>query len=264
MSNKRPADVDVKQSIKDIFFTSNRYKLDCSYVIRDGKKHPFAVLCPGGGYQMVCSFIEGKPIAQILNKMGISVFILYYRVKKKALYPAPMDDLAQAVREIHDHAEEFGVDVSCYSIWGGSAGGHLAASFGTDHMGYVKYGLPKPGALVLAYPVVTMQRELTHSGSRNWLLGKAASVEQEKLASVEQHVTAAYPPTYVWCGSGDNVVSPENSKMLAAALKKAGVPVQLDIFSDVGHGVGPGTGTAAEGWIGKAVEFWKQNCDKQG
>ena len=128
--------------------------------------------------------------------MGISVFILYYRVKKKALYPAPMDDLARAVREVHCRAEELCVDVDHYSIWGYSAGGHLAASFGTDNMGYPKYGLPKPGALVLAYPVVTMRKELTHLGSRSWLMGKDVSIEQESFASVEQHITASYPPAY--------------------------------------------------------------------
>lgn len=256
MSSRRPTDVDVKQSVKDIFLTPNRYKLDCTYVLKDGKKHPFALLCPGGGYYMVCSFIEGKPIAKKLNEMGISVFILYYRVKKKALYPAPMDDLAQAVREIHSRAEEFQVDTEHYSVWGGSAGGHLAASFGTDNMGYLKYGLPKPGALVLSYPVVTMRKELTHAGSRDLLLGKTPSKEQEEFASVERHVTAAYPPTYVWCGDADDVVPPENSKMLADALESAGVPVRFDIFPGVGHGIGPGAGTAAEGWVEKAVDFW--------
>lgn len=257
MSGKRPADADVKQSIKDIFFTPNRYMLDCSYVLKDGKKHPFALLCPGGGYHVVCSFIEGKPIAQRLNELGISAFILYYRVKKKALYPGPMDDLAQAVREIHDRAEEFCVDTANYSVWGGSAGGHLAASFGTGNMGYMKYGLPKPGALVLSYPVITMEKRLTHIGSHNWLLGKKASEQQEKFTSVEHHVTSTYPPTYIWCGDSDDVVSPENSKMLIDALKRAGVPVQSDIFSGVGHGIGPGTGTAAEGWLEKAVDFWR-------
>lgn len=256
MSNNRPVDLDIKRAIKDVYFTRNRYKLDCTYVLNDGKKHPFALICPGGGYSMVCSFIEGTPIARILNEMGISAFILYYRVKKKALYPAPMDDLAQAIRYIHSHAKKFRVNTDNYSVWGSSAGGHLAASFGTNNMGYLKYHLPKPGALVLSYPVITMRKELTDAGSHNSLLGKNATTEQENFASVEQHVTATYPPTFVWCGGRDDTVPPENSKMLTAALKGVGVPVQFNIFPDVDHGVGPGTGTSAEGWIRKAVEFW--------
>lgn len=236
--------------------TPNRYKLVDDFVIRDGKKHPFAVLVPGGGYYIVCNFIEGVPIAKKLNAMGISVFIVYYRVKKKALYPAPMDDLAQAVKEIIGHADKYNIQTENYSIWGGSAGGHLAASFGTDHMGYQKYNLPKPGAIVLSYPVITMDKKLTHIGSHDFLIGKNASAEQEAFASVERHVSAGYPATYIWCGDKDSVVPPENTKMMVAALHNANVPVEFDIFPDADHGIGPGTGTSAEGWIEKAVRFW--------
>lgn len=241
----RPADVDVKQSIIDIFLTRNAYKLDDTYVLRDGKEHPFALLCPGGGYYMVCSFIEGKPIAKLLNEKGILVFVLYYRVKEKALYPAPVDDLARAVKEILNRAAEYNVDTANYSVWGGSAGGHLVASFGTNNTGYQKYGLPKSGALVLSYPVISMSKALTHMGSHDLLLGKNVGEELEQLTSVEQHVTADFPPTYVWCGDGDQVVSPENTKILVDALHKAGTPMEYDIFPGVDHGVGPGTGTAA-------------------
>lgn len=261
MSSRRPADVDVLQSVKDIFFAPNRYRLDSSYVIKDGKKHPFAILCPGGGYHMVCNFIEGKPIAQKLNEMGISAFILYYSVKKKARFPAPMDDLARAVKEVLDRADEYKVDTAHYSVWGGSAGGHLAASFGTDNIGYRKYALPKPGALILSYPVITMMDSLTHQGSRDWLLGKGASQQQKEQLSIERHITKAYPPTYVWCGNADDVVPVENTRMLASALEHAGVPFQCDIFPGAGHGIGPGTGTSAEGWIEKAVNFWYSQTD---
>lgn len=255
---QRPADVDVKQSIKDIFFTKNQYQLIDKYVIQDGKKHPFAVLCPGGGYFMVCSFIEGIPVAKKLNQMGISAFIVYYRVKKKASYPAPQDDLARAVREILAKAEQYNIETENYSVWGASAGGHLAGSFGTENMGYQKYGLPKPGALVLSYPVITMDKKLTHLQTHDLLLGKDAAEDQEKFASIEKNVTENYPPTYIWCGDTDEVVSPENTKLLANALNALAVPCKCEIFHEVAHGVGPAAGTAAEGWIEHAVEFWRK------
>lgn len=90
-------DLDKSQRLKNIL-RPNRYKLDDRFVIRDGKTHPFAVVCPGGGYGMVCSFI-----ARRLNEQGISAFIVYYRVRKKARYPNLQDDLARAVSEILDH-----------------------------------------------------------------------------------------------------------------------------------------------------------------
>ena len=160
MAVKKP-DLDQKQKLKDIY-RPNRFALDDRFVLRDGQTHPFAVIVPGGAYAVVCSFIEGTPIARKLNERGISVFIVYYRVRKKGRYPHPQDDLARAVRDILSRAEEYGIEPENYSVWGSSAGGHLAASFGTESMGWATYGLPKPGAIVLSYPVISMDPTLTH------------------------------------------------------------------------------------------------------
>lgn len=253
---KRPADVDIKQSIKDMFFTSNGYKLDTRFVIRDGKKHPVAILAPGGGYAMVCSFIEGVPIARKLNQQGISAVIVYYRVRKKALYPAPMEDLAAGVKEVLAHAGEWNLDVENYSVWGASAGGHLTASFGTQNMGYTQFGLPKPGALVLIYPVISMERSKTHMGSHDNLLGADATEEKEIFASVDRQVTADYPRTFIWCSDDDDTVPPENTRDMVTALNNAGVEAECRIYHGVPHGSGPATGLAAENWINEAVNFW--------
>lgn len=257
----RPVDLDQKQSLKDIF-RPNRYQLDDRFVLRDGKKHPLAVICPGGGYGMVCSFIEGTPLARKLNALGISAFIVYYRVREKARYPQPQDDLAKAVGAILRQAEKYGVETGNYSVWGASAGGHLAASFGTESMGYGKYGLPKPGAIVLSYPVISMRPALTHGDTHDNLLGKHAIRSQEAAASIDEQVTSAYPPCYLWCGEADQTVSPDNTRRMAAALETAGVPFHCEIFPGVDHGVGPGSGTAAEGWIDRAISFWLGQRDK--
>lgn len=238
------------------FWRLNRWKMK-SYLIQDGEKHPFAVICPGGGYGMVCSFLEGEPYARQLNAKGISAFVLYYSVKSKAKCPAPQDDLARAVREILAHSEQWNLDTGNYSIWGSSAGGHLAASFGTKELGYARYDLPAPGALILCYPVVTMG-ELTHAGSRDNFLGKNPSEEMIHKGSIECHIMADYPRTFVWCGTVDSVVSPENSRRLAAALEEAGVSYQFREYPGVDHGVGLGKGTACEGWFEEAIRFWRQ------
>lgn len=250
-----PADLDKKQVFQDLH-RLNRYRLDDRFVLRDGKKHPFAVICPGGGYGVVCSFIEGTPIARKLNERGISAFIVYYRVKGKARYPHPQDDLARVVREILRRAEEYRIEAENYSVWGSSAGGHLAASFGTESMGWRKYGLPRPGAVVLLYPVISMDPSLTHAGTHDNLLGRHATLAMERDTSVDLQVTAEYPPCYLWCGEADTLVDPENTRRMAAALEHAGVPYRCEIFPGVEHGVGPGTGTAAAGWIDRAADFW--------
>ena len=226
------------------------------YVLRDGEKHPFALICPGGGYEMVCSFVEGVPYAKKLNELGYSAFVLYYRCGKKAAFPAPQDDLAKALQDILSRAEELNLDTEGYSVWGSSAGGHVAASFGTESMGYAHYKLPKPGALVLTYPVVTMG-DLTHAGSRKNLLGESPNQQQVDLTSVEKQVTPNYPPTFLWCGDADKVVPPENSRMLDQALAANGVPHQFIEYPGVDHGVGLGKGLACETWFNHAVAFWR-------
>ena len=251
-----PADLDKLQAVRDVFFAPKHMCVDTRFVIRDGKRHPFAVICPGGGYYMVCSFIEGVPIAKKLNEKGISAFIVYYRVRENAHYPAPQADLAAAIRGILKRKDRYMLDTDNYSVWGSSAGGHLAASFGLANLGYRHFGLPKPGTMVLSYPVISMKKELTHMGSHDNLIGADASAETETLMSIDEQVTADYPPTYIWCGDADKTDPPENTKNMAAALEASGVPVSCEIFPGVDHGVGPGTGTAAEGWLDRAVDFW--------
>lgn len=249
---KRP----IAMKIREFFDTyrKNEYKI-VPYLIKDGKKHPVAIVCPGGGYRRVCNFIEGYPFAKELNKMGIHAIVVYYRVRNLAAYPNPQDDLARAVREVHEHAEEWNLDMSDYSVWGSSAGGHLAASFGTERMGYQKYSLPKPGALILVYPVITMGQH-THEGSRNYLIGPHPAQEYVDLTSVEKQVTAIYPPTFLWWGDQDKTVKPVNSIMLRDALESNNIPNLCHEYKGVDHGVGLGNGLPCDGWIKDAVSFW--------
>lgn len=245
--------------IRSFFDThrKNEYALK-PYLLRDGRTHPVAIICPGGGYRRVCSFVEGHPYAKRLNKMGCHAVVVCYRVREKAAFPNPQDDLARAVREIHSHEKDWKLDLRGYSIWGSSAGGHLAACFGTDAMGYRKYSLPKPGALILCYPVVTMG-EKTHPGSRNFHLGPAPSQELMDLTSVEKQVTEQYPPTFLWWGDRDETVDPINSKMLQTQLEQHRIPCLCREYHNVGHGVGVIRNLPCEGWFEDAVHFWLEH-----
>lgn len=89
------------------------------------------ILCSGGGYNSVCNVMEGFPAAKQFHKLGITAFVLNYRVADKDLFPAPLEDLAQAYRYIEAHAQAFQVDMEDYAVCGFSAGGHLAAEWGT-------------------------------------------------------------------------------------------------------------------------------------
>lgn len=251
----RPLPMKLRE-LKDTY-RKNEYKLQ-PYLIQDGKYHLVAIICPGGGYRRICSFIEGYPLAKKLNKMGYHAFVVYYRVRNLAAYPNPQDDLARAVSELYDKRVQWKLDMQGYSVWGSSAGGHLAASFGTEAMGYPKYDLPKPGALILSYPVVTMTSR-THEGSRNYLIGPHPAQDYVILTSVEKQITANYPPTFLWWGDQDGTVDPRNSKMLQSALEKNNIPCYCREYQGVDHGVGLGKGLPCEDWFERAVYFWEKN-----
>ena len=255
---KRPLPMKIREFFDT--YRKNEYALK-PYLIHDGKIHPVAVICPGGGYRRVCSFIEGHPYAKKLNKMGYHAIVVYYRVRNLAPYPNPQDDLARAIREIYSHESDWKLDMNGYSVWGSSAGGHLAGSFGTEVMGYVKYNLPKPGALILVYPVVTMG-EKTHQGSRNYHIGAYASQEYINLTSIEKQVTEAYPPTFLWWGDCDGTVDPDNSRMLQKALEEHHIPCLCREYAGVDHGIGIGKGLPCEGWFEDAVAFWESQRKK--
>jgi len=213
------------------------------------------IICPGGGYTNVCSIAEGYPIAEAINRMGYAACIVHYRTHKEASSPNPMDDLARAIRFIMEHAEELNVDMADYALMGFSAGGHLAASFGTEALGFQHYGLPAPKCMILGYPVITMGA-YAHEGSRDLLLGKEADQALRDHYSVEKQVTAAYPPTFVWQCEADAAVPIQNSQLLVQALAANGVEHTYEVFPGDAHGWGLGEGTAAEGWLERAIRMW--------
>ncbi len=250
----RPFPVKVRE-----WFDTNRknqYALK-PYLVRDGQVHPVAIICPGGGYRRICSFIEGHPYAKALNRLGYHAVVLYYRVREQAAFPNPQDDLARAVREVLSHARDWKLDTTGYSLWGSSAGGHLAGSFGTESMGYKHYHLPKPGAIILSYPVVSMG-DKAHPGSRNFLLGLHPTQDQIQKTSLEHQITPAYPPTFLWWGDQDECVDPDNSRMLQKALEENHIPCQCREYPKVTHGVGLGKGLPCQGWFEDAVAFWEK------
>ena len=242
------------RTLKDIF--SNKYELEYFPAPGNDKKH-FALILPGGGYTCVMSSIEGTPYAKVLNDKGYHAFVMRYNTREKGRYPIPQSQVAKAISEIINNADKYNVITDGYSIWGSSAGGHLAASFGTTNMGYSNYNLPKPGALILVYPVVTMG-SLTHVGSRDNLLGPSSDKSLIDMASIENQITPDYPPSFLWNSLEDETVNPRNSQMLDEALTKAGVKHLYVQYKTGKHGCGLGIGLEPEGWIDKAIAFWEE------
>ena len=217
---------------------------------------PYVMICPGGGYYSVCSLAEGYAIAKVVHELGFNACVLVYRVGPYVHYPNPSEDLARAVRFMTEHAESYGIDPEGYALMGFSAGGHLAASFGTEALGFSNYGVKAPRCMILAYPVITMGA-YAHPGSREYLLGKAeCDIEEIRDKwSVEKQITSHYPSTFLWQCDGDPAVPIENSRMLAAALKHSGVSSTYEVWPGEAHDWGLGTGTPAQGWLERALAF---------
>lgn len=232
------------------------------YAFIIGRGAPFVLIFPGGGYGDVCSLVEGYSTALKFNALGYNAFIVNYTVGKMADSTYPAEDAAAALEYICAHCGKWNVGQS-YAVCGFSAGGHLAACWGTQSLGYKKYGLKKPDAEILCYPVITMG-EYTHIGSRKNLLGANAENETAQNAySVEKQITDDYPPTFIWQCKNDKVVPFQNSLFMETALKDRGIEYEFMPVEGTAHGWGAAAGTPAESWIERAVKFWKENGEKQ-
>lgn len=216
------------------------------WAVDSGKSTGTAVVvCPGGGYGHLAIDHEGKQIAEYLNSLGISAFVLKYRLGPRYHHPAPLLDAQRAIRTVRSRAKEFGIDPERVGIWGFSAGGHLASTAAThfdsgkaDASDPVERVSSRPDFAVLAYPVISFTTEYVHKGSRRNLLGENPDPELMKSLSNETQVTKDTPPTFLFHTNEDPGVPAENSVLFYLALRKAGVPAEMHIYEKGKHGVG--------------------------
>lgn len=189
------------------------------------------VLCPGGGYGEISAYIEGSCAAEWFNRHGVAAAVLIYRLPN-GHDTVPLEDVHRTILYCRDHAAEMGIHT--LGIFGGSAGGHLAASAST----LFTDAQTRPDFTILFYPVITMEEALTDAGTRRRLIGEnPADVMVEKY-SPQLQVSSDTPPCYVIVSEDDPIVPPENSRMYVSALEACGVPAELHVLPDGGHGWG--------------------------
>ena len=220
------------------------------------------IICPGGGYVRMATAREGDQYATWLSTLGVTSFILKYRMQEYG-HPAPLQDVLRAMRLLRSRAAEFGIRPDRIGVMGSSAGGHLAASAGTlfDHpLGRTGAALDqvsaRPDFLMLMYPVITMQDPAAHAGSRKALLGATPSAESLALMSVEKQVTSATPPTLLIHTQADNSVPVENSILFYQALTRAHVPAEMYLLEHGGHGMGMREGLGTSSLWPRRAEEW--------
>ena len=212
------------------------------------------LICPGGGYVYLAMDHEGRWVAGWLNSLGITAFVLKYRINNGAgtgyHYPVQLLDVKRAMRLVRSGAARWNLDTTKMGIMGFSAGGHLASTLGTHYdagdpgaTDPVDRASCRPDFMILIYPVITFRPPYAHMGSRNSFLGPDQRPGLVDSFSNELMVTPASPPAFLLHADDDPVVPVENSVNFYLALHHAGVPASLHVIDHGGHGFGymPGT-----------------------
>lgn len=187
-----------------------------------------AIVNAGGGFMYVAGMHDSFPHALELSKKGYNAFALIYRPGART----DCEDLARAIAFLHEHADELGIDMSDYSLWGGSAGARMAAwlgAYGTSAFGEKQY--PKPAAVIIQYTGFS-------------------------------EVTGDEPPTYACVGTSDGIASYRSVERYISRIKNNGTNAKIEVFDGLSHGFGLGQNTVADGWLDRAVMFWEDNMRK--
>lgn len=210
--------------------------------IQMDRKRPTVVICPGGGYSGTADR-ESEMLAFKFIAADCNAVIVRYDCAPVG-FPVQLIEVASVIATIRKNAEEWNVDTEKIVVMGFSAGGHLAASYGTlwnrdfvkEYFGF-ESGEHKPNGMVLCYPVIT-SGEKAHRGSFNNLLGdKKDDPEILELVSVEKQVSEDTPPAFIWHTFEDASVPVENSLLMANALAKNKINTELHIFPHGWHGL---------------------------
>jgi len=203
------------------------------------------IVAPGGSYHHLAANHEGRQLANWFNAMGITAFVLQYRLGPRYHHPIELGDAQRAMRLVRSRAKDFNIDPAAVGFMGFSAGGHLASTLAT-HFDSGSANAPdpvdrencRPDFVILAYPVISMTADYSHRGSAENLLGNPPDSALAKQLSNELNVTPTTPPTFLFSTSADTLVPPENTVAFYLALHKAGVPAEMHIFEKGPHGVG--------------------------
>jgi len=227
-----------------------------------GRPRGALLLLPGGGYRHVVVDKEGFETARWLAERGIAVFVLYYRLPAdgwSAGPDAPLQDAQRGMRILRARAPTWDIDPQRLGVIGFSAGGHLAARLACTSslatyspVDEADRQSAAPSMAGLIYPVIAMDDPAAHAGSREYLLGPAPSAQRIRTYSADTVVGSDTPPVFMLHAGDDSSVPVENSLRMNAALRAAGVPVDLHVFSVGGHGFG------LRAIAGKPVAAWPQ------
>jgi len=264
-SKKTPATY-IEKTVDD-WITDVSIPMITPYFPEKGKATGTAIIVfPGGGYGGLASGHEGRAVAQQFNKIGVTAFVVKYRLPSDSIMVdktiGPLQDAQRAIQMVREHAAEWGIDPHKIGIIGFSAGGHLASTLLT-HYSKALIDNPKNTSLrpdfgMLIYPVISFGSQ-AHVGSRENLIGKNPPQALIDLYSNEKQITSDTPPTFLVHATDDDVVPVQNSIMFYNGLIEHKVKAEMHIFEAGGHGFGMENPKSTEHWFDWAANWLRGN-----
>ncbi len=216
-------------------------------------KNIAVLVIPGGGYAHIAMDHEGHAVAKELVRNGYSAYVLQYRLPSPNIMRdksiGPLQDAQRAVQLIRTSNPQF----KKVGVIGFSAGGHLASTlvtkFKKEYISNPSHVSLRPDFAGLIYPVISMQNDVTHKGSKINLIGENPSEELVQLFSSDLQVSPEVCPVFFVHAKDDKSVPIENSYRMMAALDKVHVPNTIYVFEQGGHGFGLINKTSEKKWF---------------
>lgn len=203
------------------------------------------IVCPGGGYNLLAFDKEGTEVARWLNSLGVTAFVLKYRVPRRdpqQPHAAPLQDVQRAIRLVRGDAQRWGLDRRRLGVLGFSAGGHLAVLAGThwDRRSYEPSTAAdqvdcRPDFVIPIYPAYLGDEE-----------------HAERLSPLIR-VNSRTPPMFIAVTYDDQDRAIGAARLLIR-LKQADVAAELHVYSRGGHGYGLRPSA-------NPVSTWPQRCE---
>lgn len=210
------------------FWKQDDYELKpymLNYPAKGPGPHPAVLIFPGGGYLFRSEKHEGIKMARWLNSLGISAFVVNYRLIPYT-HPVPLHDAQQAMRLVHANAARWHIDPVRIGVLGFSAGGHLAGLVSTFGQGETR-----PAFALLAYGVLAPEKFPMGD------LGGRMNVPAEDISPLA-HIGPNTPPAFLWHTKEDPIVPYQHSVLYHEALVANGIASTLVLFETGTHGLG--------------------------
>ena len=207
------------------------------YSPRERNTGAAVVVFPGGGYWVLYMDLEGTEVCDWLTSKGITCVLLKYRVPGEHLSPRSgaypkskmaLEDAQRTIRLVRFHAAEWHIDPHKIGVLGFSAGGHLVAAISTNFQKrlYPAVDAADKGSCRPDFSVALYPGHMLENTSKNFQLNPYVPVTKQT------------PPTFLLQAEDDPIDTVKNSLVYYAALKQAGVPVEMHLYAHGGHGFG--------------------------